>query len=147
MPDGYPAVWDQEYMKRAVNYYQTIVPKCTMLYGITVFDGPKIVDWGNKINASVHEERPDGPPLRMRFQREPLIENQSAGHSNKEASRIGWRHGDVPVEPGKTYTIRVGGYRFHGGRNFELDAYVRPGGAPLDTPSAGGPGGHPAGKD
>lgn len=126
VPDGYPEVWDEKYMKRAVNYYQTIVPKGTMLYGISVFDGPKIVDWGNKINSSVHEATPGGEPVRMRFHFESHIEHQSAGHSDKELPRIGWRHGDMPVQSGKPYAIRVGGYRSHGGKHFELDAYVRP---------------------
>lgn len=126
VPEGYPEVWDKEYARRAVNYHQTIVPSSTMLYGITVFDGPKIVEWGNKLNASVHEGGRDGPPIRMRFHREGLTDHQSAGHSDKQTPRIGWRHGDVPVRPGETYAIRVGGYRSHGGKHFSLDAYVRP---------------------
>lgn len=126
VPGGYPEVWEREYKARAVNYHQTFVAKCTALHGITVFDGPKIAAWGNKLNASVHEEMPGGPALRMRFQREPLIDSQSAGHSDRGSPRIGWRYGDARVRPGSTYAIRVGGYRPHGGKQFELDAYVRP---------------------
>jgi hypothetical protein len=126
VPAGYPEAWDRDFKTRARDYYQSVVPRCTMLYGATVFDGPKIVDWGNKIRVSVLEGGPDGTPLRMRFHREPHADHQSAGHSDKETPRVGWRHGDVPVEPGETYTIHAGGYRSHGGRNFQLDAYVRP---------------------
>ena len=126
VPAGYPEVWDQEYKIRATNYYQTFVARGTQLYGVSLFDGPKIVDWGNKINASVHKDGPRGEALTMRFQFEPMIEHVSAGHSDHELPRIGWRHGDVRVEPGRTYAVRVGGYRSHGGKNFKLDAYVRP---------------------
>lgn len=128
VPEGYPEVWDREYATRATNYYQAVVPRSTMLYGVTVFDGPKIIEWGNKLNVSVHEGGRDGPPIRMRFHSEPHLDHQSAGHSDKETPRVGWRHGDLPVRPGETYTIRVGGYRSHGGRHFQLDAYVRPDG-------------------
>jgi hypothetical protein len=126
VPDGYPEVWDEKYMTRATNYYQTIVPHCTQLYGISVFDGPEIIWWGNKINSTVHEATPGGEPVRMRFHFEDHLDHQSAGHSFKELPRMGWRHGDLPVTPGKPYAIRVGGYRSHGGKNFELDAYIRP---------------------
>ena len=50
----------------------------------------------------------------------------SAGHSDHQLPRVGWRHGEMKVVPGKTYALRVSGYRSHGNEHFKLDAFVRP---------------------
>jgi hypothetical protein len=125
VPKGYPDVWKKEYMHRGHDFFQTIVANCTQLYGVSAFDGPKFIDWGNKINVSVHKDRPDGELIRVTEAGEGPAEHVSASHSNFELPRIGWRHGGMPVEPGRTYAIRVGAYR-HGGPHFRLDAFVRP---------------------
>lgn len=127
VPPGYPDVWDRDYKMRSRNFWQSFVAGCTHLYGCSVFDGPKVVDWGNKINVAVtaggaHGER----QIIMRPQGEDPTEYVSAGHSNHELPRMGWRHGDIQLVPGRKYAINVGGYRPHGGEQFELDAYVRP---------------------
>ncbi len=106
-PEGYPDVWDKQYMHRAHDFYQTIKANCTQLYGVSVFDGPKFVDWGNKINVSVHKDRPDGELIMVTEAGEGASEHVSASHSDHELPRIGWRHGDMPLEPGKTYYIEV----------------------------------------
>lgn len=124
-PEGYPEVWDQQYMHRAHDFYQTIKANCTQLYGVSLFDGPKFVEWGNKINVSVHKDRHDGELIMVTEAGEGPSEHVSATHSDHELPRIGWRHGDMPLEPGRTYAVRVGAYR-HGGPHFRLDAYLRP---------------------
>lgn len=126
IPPGYPEVWTREYERRADNFWQTFVAKGTQLYGVSVFDGPKIVDWGNKINLSVHEDRPNGSPIVIQEHWDGKSSNVSAGHSDHEMPRVGWRHGDIPTTPGRTYAVRIGGYHSHGGQQFKLDAYVRP---------------------
>lgn len=124
-PEGYPDVWDKQYMLRAHDFYQTIKANCTQLYGVSAFDGPKFVEWGNKINVSVHKDRHDGELIMVTEAGEGASEHVSATHSDHELPRIGWRHGDMPLEPGRTYAVRVGAYR-HGGPQYRLDAYLRP---------------------
>lgn len=126
IPDDYPQTWDRDYKTRAYNYWQTFVPQCTQIYGVTVFDGPKIVEWGNKINVGVHHEQSGGPPVILNNEETGQWSPTSAGHSDHEFPRVGWRHGDLAVEPGKPYALRVGGYRSHGGKHFQLDAFIRP---------------------
>lgn len=126
VPAGYPETWDREYMVRATDFWQTFQPKGTHLYGVSVWDGPKIVDWGNKINATLHEGGRRGKLMVITGHGEERWEFTSAGHSDHEMPRVGWRHGDMPVVPGRTYAINVGGYHSHGGQHFKLDAFVRP---------------------
>lgn len=125
VPDGYPDAWKKEYMHRAHDFYETIVPRCTQLYGVSVFDGPKFATWGNKINVGVTKDSPSGELIMVHEAGEGPAEHVSASHSNFELPRIGWRHGDMPVEPGKRYAIRAGAYR-HGGPHFRLDGFIRP---------------------
>jgi hypothetical protein len=113
VPPGYPEVWDREYMVRGHDFYQMIVPRCTQLYGLSAFDGPKFAWWGNKINVSVHEDSPKGRLIMVTEAGEGPSEHVSATHSNHELPRIGWRHGNMPVTPGRTYAVRV-------------DAFLRP---------------------
>jgi hypothetical protein len=125
VPAGYPDVWDSRYMWRGKDFYQTIVPRCTQLYGLTFFDGPKFAEWGNKVNVSVHEDSPRGKLIMVTGAGEQPSDHVSATHSDHAYPRIGWRHGDMKVEPGKPYAVRVGAYR-HGGDHFRLDAFIRP---------------------
>jgi len=125
VPEGYPEVWDRQYMVRGHDFYQTIVPRGTQLYGVSAFDGPKFAPWGNKINVSVHEDDPQGRLIMVTEAGEGPSEHVSATHSDHELPRIGWRHGNMPVTPGRKYAVRVGAYR-HGGPHFRLDAYLRP---------------------
>lgn len=125
VPAGYPKVWDEKHMVRGKDFYQTITPKSTQLYGLMFFDGPKFVDWGNKINVSVHKDAHDGELIYVTEAGEGVSEHVSATHSDHEYPRIGWRHGDMPMEPGRKHAVRVGAYR-HGGDHFRLDAFVRP---------------------
>jgi len=125
VPAGYPEVWDEEYMIRGKDFYQVITPRCTQLYGLMFYDGPKFAEWGNKINVSVHRDAPDGELIYVTEAGEGKSEHVSATHSDHAFPRIGWRHGDMPVEAGRKYAVRVGAYR-HGGDHFRLDAFVRP---------------------
>jgi len=125
VPPGYPEVWDKQYTLRGHDFYQTIVPRGTQLYGVSAFDGPKFAEWGNKINVSVHEDSPQGRLIMVTEAGEGPSEHVSATHSDHELPRIGWRHGNMPVTPGRKYAVRVGAYR-HGGPHFRLDAYLRP---------------------
>jgi len=132
VPGGTRDEWDKQYQTRAYNFHQTFVPQCTQIYGVSIFDGPKIIDWGNKVQVRLQEDGPQGKviPIRGHGSPDPARDDQweelSCGHSDRELPRVGWRHGGLEVVPGKTYAIRAGGYRSHGGRNFQLDAYVRP---------------------
>ncbi len=127
-PPGYPEVWDREYTVRGKEFWQTFVAPCTQLYGCSVFDGPKIVWWGNKINVSVHEGGANTDPIIMKdsWEGSEGVFRVSAGHSDHELPRIGWRHGDIELVPGRKYAICVGGYRPHGGEQLDLDAFIRP---------------------
>ncbi len=124
-PPGYPEVWDKEYMTRGKDFYQIIQPRSTQLYGLMFFDGPKFAEWGNKINVSVHKDAHDGELIYVTEAGEGTSDHVSATHSDHEYPRIGWRHGDMEVEPGRRYAVRVGAYR-HGGSHFRLDAFIRP---------------------
>ncbi len=126
VPAGDRETWDRQCMVQATDFWQTFRPKGTQLYGVSVWDGPKIVDWGNKINVTVRQGGPDGEPLPTIGHGEERWEYTSAGHSDHEMPRVGWRHGDIPVVPGRTYAVCVGGYHSHSGKHFKLDAYVRP---------------------
>jgi hypothetical protein len=125
VPPGYPEFWDREYMQRGKDFFQVIVPRCTQLYGLMFYDGPKFADWGNKINVSVHKDSPRGELIMVTEAGEGPSEHVSATHSNHEFPRIGWRHGGMQVEPNRAYAVRVGAYR-HGGSHFRLDAFIRP---------------------
>jgi len=127
IPPGYPGVWDRDYMTRATDFWQTFVPTCTQIYGVSVFDGPKIVKWGNKLNIGIHEDGPKGQAMEAPANDgSPLSDHFSAGHSDHKLPRVAWRHGEMSVEPGKTYALRASGYRSHGNERFKLDAFVRP---------------------
>src|SRR5690606_2185037 len=105
---------------RGQNFYQMFVAECTALYGVSLFDGPKFVDWGNKINVSVYRDRHNGEVLPVTEAGEGPSDHVSATHSDFELPRIGWRHGDLPLEMGRTYALRAGAYT-HGGSHFRLD--------------------------
>jgi hypothetical protein len=79
-----------------------------------------------------HEDGPDGP---VRFLKDAVspdpgwsgkMDRVGSGKGDGPILRAGWRHGDVPVEPGRTYAIRAEAHRSHGGIQYKLDAYVRP---------------------
>lgn len=126
MPPGYPDRWAQEYIVRAHAFCQTFVAKSQWLYSVTVFDATKIVWWGNKVFVSIHEGGPDGPVLAMRGPADGITEFQTAQHTDFEFPRVGFRHGDIPLVPGRKYGLKVRGYESHGGQYFDLDAFVRP---------------------
>jgi hypothetical protein len=125
-PPGYPDTWKNEHMVRDQNFWQTFIAPCTQLYGCSVFDGPKIVWWGNKLNVSVHKGGAHGETIMLTDHEGGKYDAVSAGHSDFELPRIGWRHGDIDLVPGRKYAIRIGGYRPHGGSQLQLDAFVRP---------------------
>jgi hypothetical protein len=133
MPNGYPDVWDEEYMKMGTDSYQTFVPNCTQLYGVSVFDGPQVEnDHPNRIMVSVHPDAPGSKALLFKDKGSPdpgwvgHWDELTAWDSNKELPYIGWRHGDMPIEAGRTYAIRAGGYRTHGARRLKQRVYIRP---------------------
>lgn len=127
VPPGYPEVWDREYLQRNHHWFQVFVPQCTQLYGCTIFDGPKAVWWGNKFNATLHEDGPKGKPILIaNHDGSRNIDFMSGGHSDHSVARCGWRHGDLEVVPGRTYAMCVGGYNSHGGERVPLPAYIRP---------------------
>jgi hypothetical protein len=132
VPAGYPEVWDSEYLRHNHHWFQTLVPECTQLYGITIFDGPKAVEWGNKFNATLHEDGPTGEVIFLKgcmgcgHHQGKHIDFLSGNHSDHSLARVGWRHGDLEVVPGKTYAMCAGGYNSHGGQHLPLPAYIRP---------------------
>lgn len=127
VPGSYPESWDEKHMMRAREYWQTFQATCTHLYGCSVFDGPKIIWWGNKINVAVHDDR-FGTMIDHSggIDGREKIGRVSATHSDRELPRMGWRHGDMVVEPGRKYALCISGYRSHGGDHLQLDAFVRP---------------------
>ncbi len=126
VPPGFPETWDKQYLHRAHHYLQTFVPRCTQIYGVTIFDGPKIVSWGNKLNAVLYDG-PFGKPIILpNHDGTYTLDFLSANHSDKDLGRVGFRHGDYEVMPGKPYAMCIGGYNSHGGEYLDLPAYVRP---------------------
>lgn len=132
VPAGTRDQWDKLYKVRAYNFHQTFVPQCTQIYGVSVFDGPKIVDWGNRLHVRLQEDGPQGKVMVFKDHGSPdpgwegQWDELTCNTSNRELPRVGWRHGSLEVVPGRTYAVRACGYHSHGGRNFQLDAYVRP---------------------
>lgn len=125
VPPGYPDTWDSQYKMRSHNFYQTFVAKSRWLYRVTLFDGPKIVYWGNKVSVHIHEDGIDGPPILMRFH-DATKSDQTALHTDYAFPSVGFRHGDVELVPGRKYAVRVHGYESHGGEYFDVDLFVRP---------------------
>lgn len=132
VPDGTRDQWDKLYKVRAYDFHQTFVPRCTQIYGFSIFDGPKIADWGNRIHVRLQEDGPAGKVIVLKDHGSPdpdwegPWEELTCGTSDRELPRVGWRHGSLEVTPGRTYAVRASGYHSHSGRNFQLDAYVRP---------------------
>ncbi|MBW8039351.1 MAG: hypothetical protein FVQ85_05075 [Planctomycetes bacterium] len=125
LPPGYPDLWDRKYMVRAHTFYQTFIAKSRWLYSVTLYDGPKIVWWGNKPSVRICEGTIGGPPIKMR-RHDEYEEAQTSLHTDHAFPRVGFRHGDIELEPGKKYTVVVKGYESHGGEHFDLDLFVRP---------------------
>ncbi|KPJ64534.1 hypothetical protein AMK68_01380, partial [candidate division KD3-62 bacterium DG_56] len=100
VPSGYPDTWHNEYQVRAKDFLQTFIARSTYLYGLTAFDGQKVVEWGNKIHARVHQQGPDGPVITFPGPDGAVTEAQSAHHTDHEFPYIGWRHGDIPLVRG-----------------------------------------------
>lgn len=132
VPDGYPEVWDKEYKKKGTDFFQTFVPQCTQLYGFSVFDGPRQEKHGNRVMVSVHPDGPDSKALLFKDKGSPdpgwvgHWDELTAWDSDRELPYVGWRHGDMPIEAGRTHAIRAGGYRTHGARRLKQVVYVRP---------------------
>lgn len=127
IPPGYPDVWGREYPVKGRNFWQTFIPHSSNLYNCTAFDGPKIAWWGNKFNFSVHRDNAHGPRIAFPVPWGTTDRDDPSGHpTDFEFPRVGWRHGDVQVVPGKRCAIRIGGYRGHGGDQLEANTFVRP---------------------
>ncbi len=125
LPDGYPQTWDSQYMVRAHTFYQTFIARSKWIYSVTVYDGPKIVWWGNKPSVAICEGKIGGPPIMMPFH-DSEAKDQTALHTDHAFPRVGFRHGDIELVPGRKYTVVVKGYESHGGKHFDLDLFVRP---------------------
>ena len=128
-PSGYPQTWDSGYKIRGLRYWQTFVARSGNLWGCTLFDAEPVVWWGNKMNVALFDEGPYGGLNRLLgWEKSPdeEIGAQSAQHSRYDFPRIGWRPGDVELDPGRKYAIRVRGYRSHGGQKFDAHTFCRP---------------------
>jgi penicillin amidase len=129
VPPGYPETWLRDYAVREHTYWQTFVALSRHLYGLMAFDGRKVIWWGNKMTASVYRDRPGGS--RIDFKAPWGVsenDNPSAHHTDQGFPRVGFRHGDIDMVPGRTYAVRVTGYKSHSQVNFELPAFIRPDG-------------------
>lgn len=131
VPAGYPEVWERELMVPATLFAQTFVPRGTQLYGLCIFDGPKMAEPGNQLHAFVHEGGPDTEPLLLQEHQSPdpgmagRWDMITGGFSDRGLSMIGWRHGNMPLTPGKTYAVRFFGLQ-QPGKKYELNAFIRP---------------------
>ena len=132
VPDGTNKEWDKKYAAVATEWCQSIVPKCTQLYGLTLLDGAPWTRWGNKMHLCIHDGGPDGPMIFLKNYWHPdpyhvvRVERVSSNRGQYGILRAGWRYGNVETAPGRTYTLRAEGYRSHGGDRWKLNAYVRP---------------------
>src|SRR5690606_4759476 len=103
VPPGYPEVWEREWMVPATLFAQTFVPRGTQLYGLSIFDGPKLAEPGNQLHAFVHEGGPDTQPLLLQEHQSPdpgmagRWDMITGGFSDRGLSMIGWRHGNMPL--------------------------------------------------
>lgn len=131
VPAGYPEVWDKEYAIKATFFAQTFVPQCTQIYGVSVFDGPKAGDPGNQLHMFVHEGGPDTKALLLQEHQSPdpgmggHWDMVTGGFSDHGLSMVGYRHGNIPVSPGKEYTVRFYGLASPA-RKYEFPGYIRP---------------------
>ncbi len=133
VPDGTSKDWDNKYAVSATDFCQSIIARGTQLYGLILFDGPPSKHQQSKMHLCLHEGGPDQPLVYLDDYVHPdpvtqggidrISSNRSAG---RDVLRAGWRYGNVPTVPGKTYTLRTEGYRSHGGDRWKLNAYVRP---------------------
>lgn len=127
VPPGYPDLWNREYLVKGRNFWQTFVPRSSNLYNCTAFDGPKVVWWGNKFNFSVHRDGARGSRIAFPVPWGTTERDDPSAHpTDLEFPRVGWRHGDIQVLPGKTCAVRIGGYRGHGGDQLEANTFVLP---------------------
>lgn len=126
VPPGYRDRWDKEFATTAKSYYQTFIARSTHLYAITAFDGPKVVSWGNKVHGQFRQGGPYGPIIAHTHIDGAVTEFQTAHHTDHSVPFVGFRHGDIPVTPGRRYAAEIMGYHSHGGERFDMPSYVRP---------------------
>ena len=125
-PPGYPEVWDKKYAFTSKTFYQTFIARSTSIYAITAFDGAKVASWGNKVHGFFYPGGPYSDPIMHTHIDGAITDMQTAHHSDHSFPFIGFRHGDIPVTPGKRYAVCISGYRSHGGQRFDLPSYVQP---------------------
>ncbi len=132
VPPGPSDTWNEDWIEQRVNVYQSFVARGTMIYGLSMFIRPQQNPEANKYQMMFHAEGPHTKALMLTdaVAPDPGWSNafdRVAGEKNHTTLvRAGYRHGDMPVEPGKTYAIRAEAYRSHGGKQFHLHSYVRP---------------------
>jgi len=157
VPAGYPEQWEPM-MVRATFFSQTFVPRCTQIYGLSVFDGPPICEKGDQIHVFVHENNPDTKPLLIKQEHSPdpgmdgPWDMLTGGFVQRGLCRVGWRHGEMPVTPGQPYAVRFRGtqdkVKGKGTVQYETNAYIRPdGGSGYSDGTAYARGGKPVDGD
>ncbi|NLE57788.1 MAG: hypothetical protein GX616_05465 [Planctomycetes bacterium] len=132
LPVGFPGEWDPKQKVEGRDLFQAFVPRCTQLYGVLFFGEARVADWGNEVHVMLHKGVPTDQPIPMKDQVSPdpgwegKIDRVSTNQSREPWLRMGWRHGNMPVEPGQTYVLEVEGYRSHSGKHHETGAFIRP---------------------
>lgn len=132
LPVGFPGEWDPKQKVEGRDLFQAFVPRCTQLYGVFFFGEARVADWGNEVHVMLHKGVPTDQPIPMKDQVSPdpgwegKIDRVSTNQSREPWLRMGWRHGNMPVEPGQTYVLEVEGYRSHSGKHYETGAFIRP---------------------
>lgn len=132
VPPGFPGEFDKQHKVQGQDLFQTFVPRCTQLYGVLFFGEAKVADWGNEVHVMLHKGVPTDQPIPMKDQVSPdpgwegKIDRVSTNQTRELFLRMGWRHGNMPVEPGQTYVLEVEGYRSHSGKHHETGAFIRP---------------------
>ncbi len=132
LPPGFPGDFDAKNKVSGQDLFQAFVPRCTQLYGVLFFGEAKVADWGNEVHVMLHKGVPTDQPIPMKDQVSPdpgwegKIDRVSTNQTRDRFLRMGWRHGNMPVEPGQVYVLEVEGYRSHSGKHYETGAFIRP---------------------
>ena len=88
VPPGYPAKWEEHLKVTGKDFWQTFVARSSNLYSCMVFDGSRVVSWGNKVNVTLHSDRVNVPLVEFDFPGGGSY--LSTIHTDYEFPAVGW---------------------------------------------------------